>query len=91
MSTLGKTKSQFRRAFVPTTALAKSVEFDSDMMHVLLTDGRIMCSDYLVSPISGCISHEDKKLWGGLISAPRHDDQYDHIFMGTLKTILRCE
>jgi len=42
MSTLVKTKSEFRRAFVPTTALAKSVEFDSDMMHVLLTDGRII-------------------------------------------------
>ena len=42
MSTLTKTKTQFRRAFVPTTALAKSIEFDSDMMHVLLTDGRII-------------------------------------------------
>ena len=42
MSTSVKTKSKFRRAFVPTTALAKSVEFDSDMMHVLLTDGRII-------------------------------------------------
>jgi hypothetical protein len=31
-------KSQ--RAYVPTTALAKSVDFDEDMMHVLLTDGR---------------------------------------------------
>lgn len=25
---------------MPTTALAKSVNFDDDMMHVLLTDGR---------------------------------------------------
>ena len=25
---------------MPTTALAKSVSFDEDMMHVLLTDGR---------------------------------------------------
>jgi hypothetical protein len=25
---------------VPTTALAKCVDFDEDMMHVLLTDGR---------------------------------------------------
>ena len=30
------------RTFVPTTALAKSVEFDTDMMHVFLTDGRII-------------------------------------------------
>lgn len=29
-----------QRAYVPTTALAKSVSFDEEMMHVLLTDGR---------------------------------------------------
>ncbi len=42
MSTLVKTRHRFRRAFVPTTALAKSVQFDRDMMHVNLTDGRII-------------------------------------------------
>jgi hypothetical protein len=31
-----------RRAYVPTTALAKSVRFDSDLMHVSLVDGRII-------------------------------------------------
>jgi len=31
-----------RRGFVPTTALSKSVSFDDDMMHVALTDGRIL-------------------------------------------------
>jgi hypothetical protein len=30
------------RAFVPTTALAQSVSFDDDMMHVALTDGRVV-------------------------------------------------
>lgn len=30
------------RGFVPTTALAKSVSFDDEMMHVSLTDGRIL-------------------------------------------------
>lgn len=35
-------KTKFRRAYVPTTALAKSVSFDEDMMHVTLTDGRII-------------------------------------------------
>jgi hypothetical protein len=29
-----------RRAYVPTTALAKSLEFDEDSMRVLFTDGR---------------------------------------------------
>jgi len=40
MSTLGSTNAKSQRAYVPTTALAKSVDFDADMMHVLLTDGR---------------------------------------------------
>ena len=31
-----------RRAYVPTTALAKSVHFDHEMMHVSLADGRII-------------------------------------------------
>lgn len=42
MSTSVKERIKFRRAYVPTTALAKSVEFDQDMMHVFLTDGRIL-------------------------------------------------
>lgn len=35
-------EKRVQRAYVPTTALAKSVEFDDDMMHVYLTDGRII-------------------------------------------------
>lgn len=31
-----------QRSFVPTEALAQTVEFDEDMMHVALTDGRIV-------------------------------------------------
>ncbi len=30
------------RVFVPTTALAQSVAFDEELMHVHLTDGRII-------------------------------------------------
>ncbi|HZE62395.1 MAG TPA: DUF2442 domain-containing protein [Pyrinomonadaceae bacterium] len=40
MSTLVGNDAKSQRAFVPTTALAKSVDFDEDTMHVLLTDGR---------------------------------------------------
>jgi hypothetical protein len=40
MSTLVGSDAKSQRAHVPTTALAKSVDFDEDMMHVLLTDGR---------------------------------------------------
>ena len=31
-----------RRVYVPTTALARSVEFDDEMMRVTLTDGRLL-------------------------------------------------
>ncbi len=42
MSTLVGSDAKAQRAYVPTTALAKSVNFDEDMMHVLLTDGRCL-------------------------------------------------
>ena len=42
MSTLVNTELEPQRAFVPTTALARSVTFDSEMMHVSLTDGRLI-------------------------------------------------
>lgn len=35
-------KSGPRRAYVPATALAKTVSFDEAMMHVALTDGRVL-------------------------------------------------
>ncbi|HEV7745729.1 MAG TPA: DUF2442 domain-containing protein [Pyrinomonadaceae bacterium] len=40
MSTLVNTDDKSQRAYLPTTALAQSVDFDEDTMHVLLTDGR---------------------------------------------------
>lgn len=40
MSTLVSRDAKSQRAYVPTTALAKRVSFDEEMMHVLLTDGR---------------------------------------------------
>ena len=40
MSTFVTSDAKSQRAYVPKTALAKSVDFDEDMMHVLLTDGR---------------------------------------------------
>ena len=33
---------RFQRSFVPKTALAQSVRFDKEMMHVELTDGRVI-------------------------------------------------
>lgn len=34
--------SRFQRAFVPSTALAKKVDFDEVTMHVMFTDGRVL-------------------------------------------------
>ena len=48
---MGKDKTKFRRAYVPTTALAKGVEFDADMMHVTLTDGRIISVPLIWFPL----------------------------------------
>ena len=35
-------EAKFQRAYIPTSALAKSVRFDEDMMHLSLTDGRVV-------------------------------------------------
>jgi hypothetical protein len=40
MSTLVSSDGKSQRAFVPTAALAKAVDFDEEMMHISLTDGR---------------------------------------------------
>ncbi len=42
MSTSVKSETKFQRAFVPISALAKSLYFDGELMHVQLTDGRII-------------------------------------------------
>ena len=42
MSTSVNAKPARQRAFVPTTALAKALEFDDAMMRVTFTDGRVL-------------------------------------------------
>ena len=42
MATLVASNSKLGRAYIPTSALAKSVEFTDEMMHVYLTDGRVI-------------------------------------------------
>ena len=51
MSTSVKSKPKFRRAYVPTTALAKAVEFNHGMMNVFLTDGRIISVPIIWFPL----------------------------------------
>ena len=46
-----KPKSKFRRAYRPTTALAKAVKFDDELMHVFLTDGRIISVPIIWFPL----------------------------------------
>jgi Protein of unknown function (DUF2442) len=50
MTTSVNSSPKLRRAYVPTTALAKAVEFDEAMMHVHLTDGRIISAPLLWFP-----------------------------------------
>ena len=52
MSTLGtSSKPHLRRSFVPTCALASSVEFTEEMMHVSLTDGRVLSVPLVWFPV----------------------------------------
>ena len=50
MTTSVKSSFKASRAFVPIVALAQSVEFDDEMMHVFLTDGRIISVPILWFP-----------------------------------------
>lgn len=43
-------KPSKNRVFVPTTALASTLSFDEEMMHVHLTDGRILSVPLLWFP-----------------------------------------
>jgi hypothetical protein len=51
MSTLVNTDAKSVRAYVPTTALAKSITFDEEMMHVSLTDGRLISVPIIWFPL----------------------------------------
>ena len=51
MSTCARSNPKIRRAYVPTTALAESVAFDDNMMHLSLTDGRIISVPLIWFPV----------------------------------------
>jgi hypothetical protein len=42
VTTSTESKSHFQRAFVPTTALAKQVDFDDTTIRVTFIDGRVL-------------------------------------------------
>jgi hypothetical protein len=51
VETSPQAKRRFRRAHVPTTALARAVKFDDEMMQVLLTGGRVIGVPLIWFPI----------------------------------------
>lgn len=51
VSTSVNDKDKPARAYAPTSALAKSIEFDDEMMHVRLTDGRIISVPLIWFPL----------------------------------------
>jgi Protein of unknown function (DUF2442) len=53
-------KGRTRRAYVPTSALAKSVEFTEDMMQVYLTDGRILSVPLIWFPLLRAATPEQR-------------------------------
>ena len=60
-----------QRAYVPTTALAKSVEFDDEFMHVIFTDGRVLSGPLAWFPVLRAATPEQRaryEIGGGGIS-----------------------
>jgi Protein of unknown function (DUF2442) len=67
MSTPASTK----RAYVPTSAIAKEVKFDDALMHVSLRDGRIVSIPLIWFPLLQAATPEQRaqyKIAGGGIS-----------------------
>ncbi len=51
MTTSARSNLRHTRAYVPTTAFAKEVTFDDALMHVTLTDGRIVSVPIIWFPL----------------------------------------
>ena len=60
--------SKSQRAFAPTSALARSVSFDEEMMHVSLTDGRLISVPIIWFPLLRAATPEQRARYeiGGL-------------------------
>ena len=50
-----------QRSYRPTTALARSVEFSDDMMHVALTDGRVISAPLAWFPVLAAATPEQRQ------------------------------
>ena len=60
MSTSANSKPKRPRAYVPVSALAKSVEFDEAMMQVVFTDGRVLCVPLVWFPVLHAATPEQR-------------------------------
>jgi hypothetical protein len=60
MTTSARPNLRHARAYVPTTALAKAVNFDDALMHVTLTDGRIVSVPIIWFPLLHVASSEQR-------------------------------
>ena len=56
-------KPHLRRSFVPTSALAASVEFTEEMMQVFLTDGRVLSVPLVWFPVLYQATPEQRALY----------------------------
>lgn len=87
MTTSAESKAKFQRAFVPLTALAKSVEFDEETMRVAFADGRVLSVPLVWFPILRAASPEQRARWeigGGGISLHWPDLDEDLSIAGLL-------
>ena len=60
MTTSARPNLRHARAHVPTTALAKAVTFDDALMHVTLTDGRIVSVPIIWFPLLYAAASEQR-------------------------------
>jgi hypothetical protein len=71
MSTSAESNVKYQRAYVPTTALAKSLEFDEGVMRVVFSDGRVLSVPLEWFPVLARASPEQLKhyeIGGGGVS-----------------------
>lgn len=87
MSTSDETKMRRHRAYVPTMALAKSVEFDDEHMRVTFTDGRVLSVPLAWFPVLRAASPENRQRYeigGGGISLHWPDLDEDLSIVGLM-------
>ena len=60
MTTSAKPNLRATRAHIPTSALAKTLSFDEALMHVTLTDGRIISVPIIWFPLLHAASPEQR-------------------------------